>query len=194
MYWTNGHTILKPQTFRDTKNPENFLLIPLTSSERRKYIPMGFFGKDCIANNSCSIVPDATMYDFGILTSEMHMTWVKYTCGRLKSDYRYSNTVVYNNFPFPKDVSEKNKQNVEQKAQAVLDVRAKYQNTDSGENCSLAVLYNPETMPPDLMKAHQELDRAVDKCYGKTSFKNERERIEFLFALYEQYTKPLLNQ
>ncbi len=180
---------LKPQTFRDIKNPDSFLLIPLHSSENRKYIPIGFFDKNHIANNSCSIIPNATISDFGILTSEMHMTWVKYTCGRIKSDYRYSNTIVYNNFPFPKDVSDKNKQNVEQKAQAVLDARAKYQNSD--ESCSLAVLYNPETMPPDLMKAHQELDRAVDKCYGKTNFKSERERIEFLFALYEQYTKPL---
>lgn len=183
-----------PALFGEIRQPDsNYILVPLHSSENRKYIPIGFFSKNHIANNSCSIVPNATLYDFGVLTSEMHMTWTKYTCGRLESRYRYSNTVVYNNFPFPKDISDKNKQNVEQKAQAVLEVRAKYQNTGCEFNgCSLAVLYNPETMPPNLMKAHQELDRAVDKCYGKTIFKSERERIEFLFSLYEQYTKPLL--
>jgi hypothetical protein len=203
-----------PSLFAEIKDTgKYYLLIPLISSEKRKYIPIGFFDKKYIPTNRCSFISNATLCDFGILSSEMHMTWTKYVCGRLESRYRYSASIVYNNFPFPKDVSEKNKQNVEQKAQAVLDVRAKYQNTtchteqsevsqeDSSatpqndvQSCSLAVLYNPETMPPDLMKAHQELDRAVDKCYGKTSFQNERERIEFLFALYEQYTKPLLNQ
>ncbi len=184
---------LTPSLFRETNNPDNAILIPSTSSERRKYVPIGFLYKDSISTNANLIVNNATIVDFGIITSEMHMTWMKYTCGRLESRYRYSASIVYNNFPFPKDISEKNKQNVEQKAQAVFDVRAKYQNTGcEGSGCSLAVLYNPETMPPDLMKAHQELDRAVDKCYGKTSFKSERERIEFLFALYEEYTKPLL--
>ncbi len=178
-----------PSLFAEIKNiGENYLLIPLTSSENRKYIPLGFLDNSYIPTNSCSFIPNATAYDFGVLTSEMHMVWVKYTCGRLKSDYRYSNSIVYNNYPFPKEVSDSKKKKVEEKAQTVLDIRAKY------PDCSLAVLYNPETMPPDLMKAHTELDRAVDVCYGKTSFKNERERIEFLFALYEQYTKPLLNQ
>jgi hypothetical protein len=180
-----------PSLFGEIRQPKsNYILIPRHSSKNRKYIPIGFFGKENIVHDSCLSISEAPIFNFGILTSEMHMTWVKYTCGRIKSDYRYSNTIVYNNFPFPKDLSEKNKQNIQEKAQAVLDVRAKYQNADN--ECSLAILYNPETMPPDLMKAHQELDRVVDKCYGKNSFKNERERIEFLFSLYEQYTKPLL--
>lgn len=176
-----------PSLFAEIRHKESdLLLIPRHSSENRKYIPFGFFSKDFIVSDSCMMIPDATPYDFGVLTSEMHMTWMKYVCGRIKSDYRYSNSIVYNNYPFPNNLSDKNKQNVEQRAQTVLKIRAKY--TD----CSLAVLYNPETMPPDLMKAHQELDKAVDKCYCKTSFKSERERIEFLFALYEQYAKPLL--
>ncbi|HNW26500.1 MAG TPA: hypothetical protein PKI94_06905 [Candidatus Gastranaerophilaceae bacterium] len=184
-----------PALFGEIRQPNcDYIVIPRVSSERRPYIPFGFINKDLIVSDRCTIIASSDLSLFGILSSSMHITWTKYTCGRMKSDYNYSNTIVYNNFPFPKDILDKNKQNVEQKAQAVLDVRAKYQNTDCGESCSLAVLYNPETMPPDLMKAHQELDRAVDKCYGKTSFKSERERIEFLFSLYEQYTKPLLTK
>lgn len=184
---------LYPCLFGEIRQPNNdYIAIPKVSSEKRKYIPIDIRSQNDIANGSCLIFPEKDLSYFGILISEMHMTWTKYTCGRLESRYQYSNDIVYNNFPFPKDVSEKNKQNIEQKAQTVLDVREKYLDADS--NCSLAVLYNPETMPPDLMKAHQELDRAVDKCYGKISFKSERERIEFLFALYEQYTKPLFVQ
>lgn len=182
-----------PSLFAEIKNiGDNYLLIPLTSGERRKYIPIGFIDKDKIPNNSCSIIPYATLYDFGIITSAMHMIWMKYVCGRLESRYRYSNNIVYRNFPFPKDVSKKHKELVEQKANNVLTIRNEFLNQD--ENCSLAILYNPETMPPDLLKAHIELDKAVDKCYGKNTFKNELERIEFLFCLYEEYTKPLLQK
>lgn len=181
-----------PSIFAQIAQPNSdYIIIPRVSSEKRLYVPIGFINKEIIASDAVQIIPNGTMFDFGILTSIMHMTWMKYTCGRLKSDYRYSKDICYNNFPFPKDLSSNNNKNVEEKVQAVLDVRAKYQNAD--KECSLAVLYNPETMPPDLMKTHQELDRAVDKCYGKTSFNSERERIEFLFALYEQYTKPLLS-
>ena len=113
--------------------------------------------------------------------SEMHMTWVKYTCGRLKSDFRYSKDIVYNNYPWPQKVSEKNKKKVEEKAQKVLDIRE-----DFSDN-SLADLYDPLAMPPKLTKAHKELDNAVDKCYRSQVFNNESSRIEFLFELYKQY-------
>lgn len=176
---------LTPSLFRDTNAPSRFLIVPRVSSERRKYIPMGFFDGNSIASDSCLYVPNATIYHFGVLTSEMHMVWTKYVCGRLKSDYRYSKDIVYNNFPWPKDVLEAKIKKVEEKAQAVLDARAAF------PDCSLADLYDPTTMPPALVKAHQELDKAVDACYGKT-FATERERIEFLFNLYAQYTAPLI--
>lgn len=178
-----------PTLFGEIRQPQNnYALVPLTSSERRQFIPIGFFDKNVIANNSCSIIPNATLYHFGILTSSMHMVWTKYVCGRLESRYRYSNSLVYNNFPFPKDVSDKDKKQVEQKAQNVLDVRAKYKDS------SLADLYNTETMPPDLTKAHNELDKAVDLCYRKQNFKTEAERMSFLFNLYTEYTSPLLKE
>lgn len=170
-----------PTLFRDIKNPEHFIVIPATTSENRQYIPFGFFNKNHIPLNSVYIIPDGDLFLFGQLTSLLHMAWVKYTCGRLKSDYRYSKDLVYNNYPFPKDVSDKNKKQVEEKAQEVLNIRAEF--TES----SLADLYNPLAMPPRLKKAHQSLDKAVDKCYTNKTFKNDKERIEFLFELYEQY-------
>ena len=121
-----------------------------------------------------------------MLTSEMHMTWVRYVCGRLESRFRYSNTIVYNNYPFPENISDKQKQKVETAAQTVLDTRAKYPDS------SLADLYDPRTMPPDLVKAHQILDKAVDLCYRPQAFTNELNRIEFLFGLYESLSTPLL--
>lgn len=175
-----------PTLFRDRNRPASYILVPSTSSENRKYIPMGFFNSDFIASNSCHIIPNGKLYNFGVLMSEMHMTWVKYTCGRLESRFRYSKDVVYNNFPWPFEVSEKNKQTVEVKAQQVLDVRAQFPES------SLADLYHPLTMPPNLVKAHQELDKAVDLCYRPQAFANENARIEFLFELYNQYTAPLL--
>ena len=187
---------LKPQTrdmanlptlFAEPRQPNSdFLLVPRTSSETRKYIPFSFYSKDFIVNDSCIALPNATIYHFGMLTSEMHMTWVRYVCGRLKSDFRYSNTIVYNNYPFPENVSNKQKQKVETAAQAVLDTRAKYPDS------SLADLYDPVTMPPDLVKAHQTLDKAVDLCYRPQPFVSELNRIEYLFSLYEALTAPLL--
>ncbi len=168
--------------FRQVTQPNSdFILVPRTTSSNREYIPMGFFIKDFIVGDTCQAIPNGDLFLFGQLTSLMHMTWVKYTCGRLKSDYRYSKDLVYNNYPFPKDVSDKNKTTVEEKAQNILDIRAEF--TDS----SLADLYDPLAMPPKLKKAHQELDRAVDKCYTKRTFKSDKERIEFLFELYEEY-------
>ncbi len=172
---------LTPTLFRDRKRPNTFIVVPSTTSENRAYIPMGFFDKNYIANNSCHIIPNGDLFLFGQLTSLMHMSWVKYTCGRLESRFRYSKDIVYNNYPFPKNVTEKHKELVEKKSQNVLDIRASF------SDCSLADLYDPLSMPPNLKKAHQELDKAVDNCYGTKSFKNDKERIEFLFALYEDY-------
>ena len=171
-----------PTLFRDIKNPEKFIVIPATTSERRKYIPFGFYDKDFIPLNSVYIIPNATVYHFGMLMSEMHMSWVKYTCGRLESRFRYSKDIVYNNYPWPKDPSEKNKKKVETAAQHVLDVREEFPDS------SLADLYDPLTMPPKLVKAHQALDKAVDLCYRPQAFTSDTARIEYLFDLYSEYT------
>ena len=171
-----------PHLFGSIRNPKhNYLFIPQMSSQRREYIPIGFLNKSIIPLDPHFVIDKATLYDFGILTSKFHMVWVDYVCGRLKSDYRYSNSIVYNNYPFPKNVSEKQKKAVEEKAQNVLNIRSQF------SDCSLADLYDPLSMPPNLKKAHQELDKAVDNCYGSKSFKNDKERIEFLFGLYEEY-------
>ena len=176
----------RPYLFAELRQPiTDFIFFPLTTSENREYIPLEFFDKNNIVNNSCSIIPDASLFLFGQLTSKMHMTWVKYTCGRLESRFRYSNTIVYNNYPFPQEVSDKQMERVEAAAQAVLDARAKYPDS------SLADLYDPLAMPPDLVKAHKELDKAVDLCYRPQAFAGERSRIEFLFDLYEKYTANL---
>ena len=174
-----------PTLFRDIKNPEQFIVIPRVSSERREYIPMGFFDKNYIPLDSVHTIHNGDLLLFGVLTSKLHMSWVKYTCGRLKSDYRYSKDIVYNNYPFPKDVSDKNRKQVEEKAQNILDIRAEYKDS------SLADLYNPLAMPAKLKKAHQALDKAVDKCYTTKIFKNNKERIEFLFELYEEYLSEI---
>jgi hypothetical protein len=175
-----------PTLFGENRQPKSsYILVPLHSSENRKYIPLGFFDKDSIAGNSCSIIPNATPYEFGVLTSLMHMVWVSYTCGRIKSDFRYSNTIVYNNYPWPENPSEKNVKAVEAAAQQVLNARAQYPAS------SLADLYDPNTMPPLLVKAHQALDKAVDLCYRPQPFVSETKRIEYLFELYEKYTAGL---
>jgi hypothetical protein len=169
--------------FRQVTQPKSdYILVPRTTSENRKYIPMAFLTKDNIVSDTCQAVVDASLYHFGILESEMHMTWVRYVCGRLKSDYRYSKDIVYNNFPWSENVSEDKKKKVEECAQKILDVRLQFPNS------SLADLYDPNTMPPELVEAHNNLDRAVDSCYGR-KFKDKEERIEFLFELYKRYTK-----
>jgi hypothetical protein len=166
-------------------NESEYIVIPSVSSEKRKYIPIGFMPSNVIASNLCLIIPNATLYHFGILTSEFHMAWVKTTCGRLKSDYRYSNSIVYNNFPWPENPTDKQIKAIEEKAQAVLDARAAFPNS------SLADLYSPLTMPPALVKAHNDLDKAVDAAYSKQAFTSEAKRMEFLFELYEKYTAGL---
>jgi hypothetical protein len=173
-----------PTLFGEDRQPEtDYIVIPSVSSEKRKYIPLSFMSVNVITSNLCLLIPKAKIYHFGILTSIMHMAWVKYTCGRLKSDYRYSNKIVYNNFPWPKDLAKKNKTKVEKAAQKVLEVRAEFPDS------SLADLYDPLTMPPKLVKAHQALDKAVDICYRSKPFPNEMARIEYLFELYNEYVQ-----
>ena len=162
-----------------------FLVIPKVSSERRRYIPIGFMNPDTLVSDLCFIVPDATIYDFGILSSGIHMAWVRQVCGRLKSDYRYSNTLVYNNFPWPPKPIGKPRATVEEKAQAVLDTRTQFPGS------CLADLYDPLTMPPALLRAHAELDRAVEACYRGKAFATDRERVEYLFERYESLVSPL---
>lgn len=177
-----------PHLFGEIRQPNSdYIFVPLTSSENRDYIPFDFINKKYIANNSCSLVPKATLYHFGVLTSQMHMTWMRYVCGRLESRYRYSNEIVYNNFPWPNNVSKKLKDSVETAAQKVLDIRKEYINKGS----SLVDLYDTTAMPVELHKAHQALDKAVDKCYRDSLFTTEPKRIEFLFELYDTYTSGM---
>jgi hypothetical protein len=178
-----------PSVFAELRQPKSdYIFFPLTTSENRKYIPLAFFSKEYIINNSASFIAEAYLFHFGILMSDLHMTWVRYICGRLKSDFRYSNDIVYNNFPWPENPTEKQIKTVEEKSQKVLDVRKEFPDS------SLADLYDPLTMPPALVKAHQELDKAVDLCYRPQPFPNETKRIEFLFELYEKYTQPLMTK
>jgi hypothetical protein len=164
----------------------SFLVIPGVSSERRRYIPIGFIQPDTLASNLLNVVPDATLWHFGIVSSAMHMAWVRTVCGRLKSDYRYSNKLVYNNYPWPKPTAAQ-RSAVEEATQAVLDARA----PRLAAGASLADLYDPLTMPADLLNAHDALDRAVDRTYCSAPFTTDRERVEFLFGLYEKLSVPL---
>ena len=176
-----------PTLFGEIRQPKNrFLAIPEVSSENRDYIPIGFLEPDIIVSNKIYTIDNATNFEFGILTSAMHMAWVSTIAGRLKSDYQYSSGIVYNNFPWPENPSDAQKQDIELKAQAVLDARAKFPNS------TLADLYDPLTMPPELLKAHQALDKAVDKAYRKEPFPSERARVEYLFEQYQKLTAPLL--
>ncbi len=162
----------------------DYVAIPEVSSERRGFIPIGFFPSTTIASNLLYVLPNASLFHFGILSSTIHNAWMRATCGRLKSDYRYSAGIVYNNFPWP-EPTDKQQAAIETAAEAVLDARAKFPAS------TLADLYDPLTMPPELVKAHQALDRAVDAAYGKTTFKTEAERVAFLFERYQQLTVPL---
>jgi hypothetical protein len=174
-----------PTIFAENRHPSaDYVAIPEVSSERRSFIPIGFFPSTTIASNLLYILPNATLYHFGILSSTIHNAWMRATCGRLKSDYRYSAGIVYNNFPWP-EPTEKQQTAIESAAQVVLDTRAKFPTS------TLADLYDPLTMPPELVKAHQNLDRTVDAAYGKTTFKTEAERVAFLFERYQQLTVPL---
>ena len=149
----------RPTQFREINNPDTFIVVPAVSSERRRYVPMGFLDKETIATNLVITIPDADLYHFGVLTSNVHMAWMRAVCGRLKSDYRYSKDVVYNNFPWPTP-TDAQKEKIEQTAQAILDARALYPDS------SLADLYDETTMPPELRKAHQMNDKAEMLAYG----------------------------
>ena len=164
-----------PQSNADT----NYLIVPRVSSERRKYLPIGFIEGNSIASDSCSIILGATPFHFGVLTSSVHMAWMRVVCGRLKSDYRYSGSIVYNNFPWP-EVSDEQKAQIEEAAQKILDARTLY------PDCSLADLYDDATMPPELRKAHQENDRAVMKAYDFVPAMTEPEIVAELMKRYEE--------
>ena len=163
-----------------------YLLIPRHSSERRKYIPIGYVKPEILAGDSCLIIAGATLYHFGVLSSAMHMAWVRQVCGRLESRYRYSASLVYNNYPWPERPPPKQRAAVETAAQAILDARRAFPHSH------LADLYDPLAMPPALVKAHDELNRAVDACYRPQPFESDRLRIEHLFALYQKLAAPLL--
>lgn len=177
---------LHPTLFRQVTQPKSdYILIPAHSSETREFIPMAFLSKNEIVGNSCFSLPNATKYHFGVMMSRMHMAWVKYTCGRLESRYRYSKDIVYNNFPWPTAPTEKQLDAIRAAATVVLAKRAEFHES------TLAELYDPLTMPGSLAKAHQLLDKAVDAAYGKSSFANDAERVAFLFEMYRQITSPL---
>ena len=176
-----------PQLFGEIRQPKtSYLLVPKVSSETRPYLPVGFMKPEIIANGSALIIPRATLYHFGALSSAMHMAWMRYTCGRMKSDYQYSSQIVYNNYPWPETPSEKQKASVEAAAKAVLDARKQF------PGATLADLYDPLAMPPALVKSHAALDHAVDLCYRSQPFENDRQRVEYLFTLYEKLNAPLL--
>jgi hypothetical protein len=184
-----------PTLFGEIRQPKSnrYLAIPKVSSERRQFIPIGYLDNEVICGDKIFFVDDASLFTFGVLTSTMHNAWMRQTCGRLESRYSYSNTIVYNNYPWPgfagEPLSDKHRNAIEQAAQSVLDARAQF--TDA----SLADLYDPLTMPPALLKAHQKLDAAVDAAYqpsgGKKTYASDAERVAFLFELYQRITSFL---
>jgi hypothetical protein len=188
-----------PTLFRETNNPHSAVVVPSVSSERREYVPMGLIDDETIASNLVFLIPSATLYHFGVLTSSVHMAWMRTVCGRLKSDYRYSANIVYNNFPWP-EVGERGAGNGElgmttsksrsdllfdvsqitQTAQVILDARALYPDS------SLADLYDPLTMPIELRKAHAANDAAVMKAYGYSPSMTEPEIVADLMHRYQK--------
>lgn len=174
----------KPTRFHVENMPKtNYVVIPETSSERRRYIPMGFLSPKSLCGNSLRLIPNASLYTFGVLTSNVHMSWMRVVAGRLKSDYRYSTTLVYNNFPWPTPTKEQ-QEKIERTAQMILDARNLY------PDCSLADLYDEVTMPPELRKAHQQNDRAVMEAYGFWGkVKTESECVAELMKRYQTLVK-----
>jgi hypothetical protein len=166
---------------------EDYIALPRVSSSRRDYIPITILKRDVIAGDKVYTISSSDRFIFGVLLSSMHMSWMRSTSGRMKSDYSYSNQISYNNYPWPKNPALKKIEYVKLNAQKVLDVRAEFPES------SLADLYDPILMPPKLVKAHKELDKAVDLCYRSQAFKSEASRVEYLFKLYEQYTQPPMN-
>lgn len=174
-----------PTRFHVTVIPDQpYLVIPESSSERREYAPIGWLEPPTIPSSLVRVMLNADLWHFGVLTSAIHMAWLRHIGGRLKSDYRYSIGLVYNTFPWP-DATDKQKDNIRTLAQAVLDARAKY------PGATLADLYDPDLMKAELRKAHRALDAAVDKLYRKKAFQGDRDRAEHLFGLYEKLVSPL---
>ncbi len=174
---------LTPMLFQQIRQPESeFIIVPRVSSENRRYVPIGFLEPSIIVSDSVQFIPDADLYEFGIITSNVHMAWMRSICGRLKSDYRYSAKIVYNNFPWP-NPTEEQKIKIEQTAQGILDARALYPNS------SLADLYDPLTMPPELQKAHIANDRAVMQAYRfNIKEMSEADCVAALMKMYQELT------
>ena len=176
----------KPTRFHVENMPNStYILIPETSSERRRYVPMGFMTPDVLCSNAVRLIPNATLYHFGVLTSNVHMAWMRAVCGRLKSDYRYSKDIVYNNFPWC-NPTEEQRQKIERTAQAILDARAEY------PDCSLADLYDEVTMPIELRRAHQANDRAVMAAYGFPTTMTESDCVARLLEMYQELTQHIV--
>jgi hypothetical protein len=172
-----------PMLFGENRQPDSkYLLVPSTSSEKRRYVPIGFIPRDVVSSNANLIIPNASLFHFGVLTSNVHNAWMRAICGRLEMRYRYSANIVYNNFPWP-NPSDEQKARIESTAQAILDARAKYPDS------SLADLYDEVTMPPELRHAHQENDRAVMAAYGFSTKMTESECVAELFKMYQSLTK-----
>ena len=161
----------------------DYLVVPEVSSERRPFIPIGYLSSDHIPSNLVKVIADGSLYHLGVLSSTMHMAWMRYVAGRLKSDYRYSVRIVYNNFPWPKPDGKKRK-GVANAAEGVVSARAPYLE----DGATMADLYDPLTMPPDLVKAHERLDKAVDLAYRPQPFTTEINRVRFLFERYAEIT------
>lgn len=179
---TRKHAAI-PYLFGEIRQPESrYLLIPKVSGETRNYIPMGFCPASIIANGSSLVIPDATDYHFGILTSSMHMVWMRHVAGRMKSDYQYSNTIVYNTFPWPEDISENLQNKIINSAKEILKIRQNYPDS------TLADLYDI-TMPPDLVTAHRNLDKLVESAYGVKTNSSDLEKMKILFTFYSKNIK-----
>lgn len=171
---------LTPSIFCQIAQPDSdYLLIPRVSSEKREYLPVGFMHSDVIASDLVYLVPDAELFHFGVISSHMHMAWMRRVCGRLKSDYRYSKDIVYNDFPWP-NTTEAQKVKIAEAVKDILAIRGKYSNSSIGD------LYDPALMPPDLLKAHQKLDGIVDHCYRATPFEDDECRVAYLMELYAE--------
>ncbi|RHX83653.1 DNA methyltransferase [Leptospira stimsonii] len=179
-----------PMLFTENRQPTqgNYLAIPRTSSENRRVLPIGFLPHTIIAANDLQIIPKASLYDFGILSSKMHMVWTRTTAGRLKSDIRYSVKYTYNTFVWPDNPNEKRIKAIEEISQQIIDIRGEFHNS------SLADLYGPLSMPQKLVKAHRDLDKAVDLAYRSNAFLNDIKRLEFLFELYASQTSGLFKE
>ncbi|MGD9758761.1 MAG: class I SAM-dependent DNA methyltransferase [Comamonas sp.] len=183
-----------PHVFGEDRQPSSrYLLIPRHSSENREFIPIGYFEPEVICGDANSMLPNAAPYHFGMLSSTMHNAWMRTVAGRLKSDYRYSNTIVYNNYPWPAELTDKHRLAVEKAAQAVLDARqCEFDRcAKANQHASMAMLYNPDTMPAELVKAHAALDKAVDAAYGYKGKKDDASRVAYLFELYQALISQL---